>query len=311
MKFSIIIPAYKRTYLKECIGSILAQTYTDFELIIVNDASPEDLDSIVNSFSDSRIRYYKNEKNCGAIDVVDNWNICLSYTKGDWVICMGDDDMLAPNALQLYHEMIVKYPKVDLFHSRVLQIDEEGNPISIAHDRAEWESVYSFMRHRLDGNIQFIGDFCYRTKVLRKNGGFYKLDLAWGSDDISAYIAAERNGVVHINEPTFLYRVNGQTISKTGDTLVKLNAIEQEYQWYCDFIDSHKLHNLVDILTLNCIKNKLNNFYIKKQGRTIALGCGLRIRKLCVDVCIKYRKYRFSKEVYFYAFMECLKRKRT
>ncbi|MBQ8672678.1 MAG: glycosyltransferase, partial [Bacteroides sp.] len=47
MKFSITIPAYKRTYLQECIDSILAQTYTDFELIIVNDASPEDLDSIV------------------------------------------------------------------------------------------------------------------------------------------------------------------------------------------------------------------------------------------------------------------------
>ena len=63
MKFSITIPAYKRSYLKEAIDSCLAQTYKDFELIIVNDASPEDLDSIVNSYSDNRIRYYKNETN--------------------------------------------------------------------------------------------------------------------------------------------------------------------------------------------------------------------------------------------------------
>lgn len=62
MKFSITIPAYKTAYLKECIESILAQTYTNFELIIVNDASPEDLTSIVHSFDDSRIRYYINEK---------------------------------------------------------------------------------------------------------------------------------------------------------------------------------------------------------------------------------------------------------
>lgn len=47
MKFTIAIPAYKRTFLKECIDSILAQTYKDFELIIINDASPEDLDSVV------------------------------------------------------------------------------------------------------------------------------------------------------------------------------------------------------------------------------------------------------------------------
>ena len=50
MKFSITIPAYKRKYLKEAIDSCLSQTFKDFELIIVNDASPEDLDSIVNSY---------------------------------------------------------------------------------------------------------------------------------------------------------------------------------------------------------------------------------------------------------------------
>lgn len=58
MKFSITIPAYKAKFLKECIDSILSQTYNDFELIIVNDASPEYLDSIINGYSDSRIRYY-------------------------------------------------------------------------------------------------------------------------------------------------------------------------------------------------------------------------------------------------------------
>lgn len=56
MKFTIAIPAYKRTFLKECIDSILAQTYKDFELIIINDASPEDLDSVVECYKDSRIR---------------------------------------------------------------------------------------------------------------------------------------------------------------------------------------------------------------------------------------------------------------
>ena len=100
MEFSITIPAYKAKYLNECIDSILAQTYKDFELVIVNDASPEDLDSIVNQYIDSRIRYYVNEKNCGAINVVDNWNKCLEYAKGEFIICMGDDDKLMPNCLE-------------------------------------------------------------------------------------------------------------------------------------------------------------------------------------------------------------------
>lgn len=66
MKFSIAIPAFKAKYLKECIDSILAQTYKDFELIIVNDASPENIDSVVKPYlSQAKIRYYKNEKISG------------------------------------------------------------------------------------------------------------------------------------------------------------------------------------------------------------------------------------------------------
>ena len=61
VKYSFVLPAYKANYLRESIDSILGQTYTDFELIIVNDASPEDVDSIVNSYNDKRIQYYKNE----------------------------------------------------------------------------------------------------------------------------------------------------------------------------------------------------------------------------------------------------------
>ena len=86
MKFSITIPAYKQKYLSEAIESCLAQTYQEFEVIIVDDASPEYLKSVVDKFDDTRIRYYRNEKNCGALNVVDNWNICLSYATGDYVI---------------------------------------------------------------------------------------------------------------------------------------------------------------------------------------------------------------------------------
>ena len=62
MKYSFVLPAYKAHFLSQAVDSILSQTYTEFELIIVNDASPEDLDSIVESYSDSRIRYYKNQQ---------------------------------------------------------------------------------------------------------------------------------------------------------------------------------------------------------------------------------------------------------
>lgn len=72
--YSFVIPAYKSSFLKEAIDSILAQTYTNFELIIVNDASPEDIESIVNSYEDYRIRYYVNSENIGGKNLVAQWN---------------------------------------------------------------------------------------------------------------------------------------------------------------------------------------------------------------------------------------------
>lgn len=112
MKFSIGIPAFKSRFLKENIDNILKQTFSDFELIIVNDASPEDIDSIVNGYNDKRIRYYKNETNFGAVNVVDNWNKCLSLAKGEFFLLMGDDDKLMPNCLEEYDKLIKNIPNV-------------------------------------------------------------------------------------------------------------------------------------------------------------------------------------------------------
>ena len=88
MKFTVAIPAYKGKFLKECIESVLAQSYKDFELIVVDDASPDNLAEIAASFDDPRLSYHRNKTNCGAVDVVDNWNKCLAMAKGEYICLM-------------------------------------------------------------------------------------------------------------------------------------------------------------------------------------------------------------------------------
>src|SRR5690606_42120426 len=90
VKFSICIPAYKSRFLQECIQSILRQTLDNLELIILNDCSPEPVEEIVFQFEDSRINYVKNSSNVGSLNLVDNWNKCLSLAQGEYIMIMGD-----------------------------------------------------------------------------------------------------------------------------------------------------------------------------------------------------------------------------
>lgn len=262
--FSVLIPAFKKKFLRECIESILEQTYNDFELIIVNDASPENLDEVINMFSDKRIKYYVNEKNYGAIDVVHNWNKCLSYATGDYVICMGDDDCLKPNCLEEYNRLISENPQINLLHGWTEIINEKSEVIALTTHRCTKESAMSLLWHRTKQayHSQYIGDFCYRTESLREKGGFKYFPLAWGSDEISAVIAAADGGVVNTQEVVFQYRKNSRTITSTGSIPLKLEAINSVEKWVDDYISS-PCENDKDELYRKELNSLVSHYYQK------------------------------------------------
>jgi len=264
IKFSVTIPAYKRAFFLECIESVLMQTYTNFELIIVDDASPEDLYSIVSKFKDTRICYYRNEKNCGAINIVDNWNICLGYASGDYVICMGDDDKLLPYCLEEYHIMIEKFPGLGVYQSWAEIIDENGKVIDMKNALPEHESALSLMWHNWKGRGQYIGNILFDTKKLKENGGFFKLPLALSSDEISTYIAAECGGVANSQIPLFQYRENKQTITNTGNADVLLDAVNQEEVWSTQRLNKVAT-NEIDKFYRDYLIKELPKHYTKKR----------------------------------------------
>ncbi len=306
---SITVPAYKDTYLKECIESILSQTYSNYEIVIVNDASPYDLDAIVSDYTDARIRYYKNEKNCGAVRVVDNWNKCLEYAKGDYIICMGDDDVLLPHCIEEYVKLINKYPGLGVYHAWTEIIDEKSQFMNVTAARCEYESAYSFIWHRWNGRVQqYIGDFLFDTKILRKNGGFFFLPLAWGADDITAIIAAKEAGIANTQRPCFCYRINSSTISSTGDVDIKMEAIYKERAWYEHFLSS-KPENEQDWKFWICIKRQFPLFVKKKKGRTIASDIYSHSLFRLFRWISKKKKYDISISTLLYAVIEAEKKR--
>lgn len=264
MLFSIIIPLYKNKYLRECIDSILSQTYMDFELILVNDASPFDLDSIVSSYKDNRIKYYSNKEGYGAYNMVDNWNHCLEYATGKYVICMGDDDKLKPNCLKDYVQLIENNPDLDLYHTRLEFIDENSEVFSLQEDRPDRESVYSMIWHFWKGRRQVIGDWLFKTSTLRERGGFYYLPCAWGSDDLSAFIAAKEKGVANTHEPGFQYRESRHSVSNSNTyAFEKVSARRQIEQWYHDFFEKEP-NTYIDKLYRSLLKKDLSSMTMRK-----------------------------------------------
>jgi glycosyltransferase involved in cell wall biosynthesis len=272
MRFTIGIPAFKSTFIKECIDSVLRQTYTEFELIIINDASPEPIDEIIATYSDSRIRYFKNEVNTGAKDVVNNWNKCLALATGDYFVLMGDDDMMDAEYLSEFDRLINHFPELDIFHCRAQIINKDSIATTLTPSWPVYESVYDNIWHRIKGfRMQYISDFVYSTAKLRELGGFYFLPLAWGSDDISAYRQMAAKGIAHTNTPVLLYRNSPITLSNSGNVATKLLAIEAEKQWFADFIKNAQPAGL-DIVLLAQIKQLLPQYFSSKVKLTLSLA---------------------------------------
>jgi len=95
---SVIMPSYNTAqYIAASICSVQAQTYENWELIIVDDCSTDDTDTVVASFADPRIRYYKNETNSGAAV---SRNRALREAKGKWIAFLDSDDLWEPEKLE-------------------------------------------------------------------------------------------------------------------------------------------------------------------------------------------------------------------
>ena len=103
---SICIPTYNgEKYLKECLDTVLSQSYENIEIIIVDDCSTDKTISIIEEYiqKDNRIKLIKNQLNIG---LVANWNKCLELANGEWIKFVFQDDLIEPNCLSLLHDAV-------------------------------------------------------------------------------------------------------------------------------------------------------------------------------------------------------------
>ena len=122
---SIVMPSYNTAkFIAESIDSVLAQTYTNFELLIVDDCSTDDTDAVVAAYSDARIKYVKNEKNSGAAV---SRNKALAMAKGKWIAFLDSDDLWHPEKLEK-QIAFMKEKGCFFSYTQYEEIDEQSNP---------------------------------------------------------------------------------------------------------------------------------------------------------------------------------------
>ena len=125
---SVIMPSWNTgNFIADSIQSVINQTYRNWELIIVDDCSNDNTDEIIRMFKDRRIRYFKNDKNCGAALTR---NRALREAKGEWIAFLDSDDLWDPRKLEYQIKFMLKNKLVFSYHEYE-KIDEKSRPLNI------------------------------------------------------------------------------------------------------------------------------------------------------------------------------------
>src|SRR5262249_32156328 len=108
---TFVVPCFKLAhFLPECIGSILSQSYRDFEVLIMDDCSPDSTPQVAQSFNDPRVRHVRNERNLGHLR---NFNKGIGLARGEYIWLISADDRLRrPYVLERYVQLLQAHPEV-------------------------------------------------------------------------------------------------------------------------------------------------------------------------------------------------------
>jgi len=125
---SVCVPAFNGArYIGAAIRSVLAQTFDDFEVLVVDDGSTDGTREVVQAVRDPRVRLVGHRFRLG---LVANWNCCLDLSQGRYVTVFHQDDLMAPDNLERKVRFLEDEPAVGFVHSNVAQIDADGRLLS-------------------------------------------------------------------------------------------------------------------------------------------------------------------------------------
>ena len=206
---SFIVPCYKLAHLlPDCVNSILSQTYDNFEVLIMDDCSPDNTAEVAQSFQDPRVIHIRNDPNLGHLQ---NYNKGISMSRGKYVWLISADDYLRrPYVLEKYVGLMDKHPNIgyvfcpgfgvrDGIETRLL------GRFSIHRDHDRIITSHVMLKKLLQGNFVLTPSGMVRRECYEKIT-FFPLNMPWAGDWYLWSLFALFNDVGYFAEPMLCYR---------------------------------------------------------------------------------------------------------
>jgi glycosyltransferase involved in cell wall biosynthesis len=227
LKVSVVIPAYNAmAYLPETVESVLRQTFTNFEVLIIDDGSSDQIVQWVSQISDPRVRLISQE-NQGLSGAR---NTGIAHAQGEYVAFLDADDLWEPTKLEKQVHCLENKPAVGLVYTWTVLVDEQGNPtgrvfISDAEgdvwQQIVWDDVMS------NGSTAMVRRCCFETV------GVFDLNLGPAADRDMWIRIASRYPFAVIKEPLVFYRQHPNSMSKNRKIMIQelRTVIEKSFQY--------------------------------------------------------------------------------
>lgn len=233
--FSIIIPVFDlETYIEATLRSVVAQTYPDWEAIVVDDASRDGSLKKAEDFArqDPRIRVMRNSRSKG---VSGARNTGIDHSNGQWIAFLDGDDLLDPRALEFRFDAAAQFPDCEFISGDFLRFSDEGDieatPQSLANN--QWrrilhtgETPFSSavsLENPVDRFVEQVltwtGCATVRTDLLKRLGGFNERLQTAEDDQMWIRVAASVNRMVFEPRSLALYRQRPNSLTSSGKAL--------------------------------------------------------------------------------------------
>lgn len=198
---SIVLPTYNGSrYIRDSINSCLAQTHPDFELVIVDDCSTDYTSAILDTYHDPRIRRVRNAQNR---KLPASLNAGFSISKGDYLTWTSDDNLYAPNAIEVMVEALERRPEIGLVYAGSELINENGEIIR----PAPAEPPHMLMQRCVVGAC-----FLYRREVYEKVGDYNENLFRIEDYDYWLRVAQEYE-IAALDEILYSYRIHASSLT--------------------------------------------------------------------------------------------------